>query len=294
MTLNQLLYFQRVAKSQHFRQAAAKLNISQPSLSRSMASLEEELDIILFERTGRNVHLTKYGRIFLEHVDRILNEVNLATERMRQLSGNEGHVDIAYVFPLAGSYIPHMVRRFLQKEKNSNVTFSFHQSHTHEMLEGLKADRYDVIFGSYVENEPDIQFVPIINQKMVVITPPRHPLLEKADIRLNDLERYPVIGYDRTSGLGKFTNRLYQSHNLSPDIICESPDENAISALVAEDFGIALVADVELIRERDVCILRLSDADFTHTVYMAYKKDHYLISAVKNFIQFIRKEGTHL
>lgn len=294
MTLNQLLYFQRVAKSQHFRQAAAKLNISQPSLSRSMASLEEELDIILFERTGRNVHLTKYGRIFLEHVDRILNEVNLATERMRQLSGNEGHVDIAYVFPLAGSYIPHMVRRFLQKEKNSNVTFSFHQSHTHEMLEGLKADRYDVIFGSYVENEPDIQFVPIINQKMVVITPPGHPLLEKADIRLNDLERYPVIGYDRTSGLGKFTNRLYQSHNLSPDIICESPDENAISALVAEDFGIALVADVELIRERDVCILRLSDADFTHTVYMAYKKDHYLISAVKNFIQFIRKEGTHL
>lgn len=294
MTLNQLLYFQKVAKSQHFRQAAAELNISQPSLSRSMATLEEELDIILFERAGRNVHLTKYGRIFLEHVDRILTEVNLATERMRQLSGTEGHVDIAYVFPLAGSYIPHMVRKFLLKDKNSSVTFSFHQSHTADMIAGLKADKYDVIFGSYVENEPDIQFVPIINQKMVVITPCGHPLSEKKAVSLNDLECYPLIGYDRSSGLGKFTRRIYESHNLAADIICESPDENAISALVAEDFGIALVADVDLIRERNVCILPLEDAEFTHTVYLAYKKDHYLISAVKNFIQFIRKEGTHL
>ena len=294
MTLNQLLYFQKVAQCQHFRKAAADLNISQPSLSRSMAVLEEELDIILFERSGRNVRLTKYGKIFLEHVDRILHETDLAAERMRQLSGNEGHVDIAYVFPLAGRYIPHMVRKFLQKEKNSSVTFSFHQSHTGDMINGLKADRYDVIFGSYVENEPDIQFVPIINQKMVVITPPGHPLLEQGSVSLKDLERYPIIGYDRTSGLGKFTNRIYQTHDLSLNIICESPDENAISALVAEDFGIALVADVDLIRERNVCVLPLSGAGFTHTVYMAYKKEHYLISAVKNFIQFILKEGTHL
>lgn len=294
MTLNQLLYFQKVAKIQHFRQAAAELNISQPSLSRSMASLEEELNMILFEKVGRNVHLTKYGKIFLEHVNRILEETELAKERMRQLSGGEGHVDIAYVFPLAGSYIPHIVRRFLQKEKNSKVTFSFHQSHTHDMVEGLKKDQYDVIFGSYVENEPDIQFVPIIHQKMVVITPYGHPLTHKASIRLDDLERYPLIGYDRTSGLGKFTSQLYQSHNMSTNIICESPDENAISALVAEDFGIALVADVDLIHERKVCILELEDVSFTHTVYMAYKKDRFIISAVKNFIQFIRKEGTRL
>lgn len=294
MTLNQLIYFKNVAKNQHFRQAAAELNISQPSLSRSMAALEEELNIILFERSGRNIHLTKYGKLFLEHVERILSEVDIARERMNQLAGNEGHVDIAYVFPLAGSYIPHMVRRFLQKEKNTKVSFSFHQSHTADIIAGLKADRYDVIFGSYVENEPDIQFIPIINQKMVVIAPPNHPLVQCKEVPLADLQKYPLIGYDKTSGLGKFTRRLYETHNLTPDIICESPDENAISALVAEDFGIALVADVEQIQNRNLVILPLADVDLNHTVYMAYKKDHYLISSVKNFIQFIRKEGTHL
>ena len=76
MTLNQLLYFQTISKYQHFRKAAEKLNLSQPSLSRSIASLEDELGIVLFERQGRNIRLTKYGRIFLEHTDRILQEVD--------------------------------------------------------------------------------------------------------------------------------------------------------------------------------------------------------------------------
>jgi DNA-binding transcriptional LysR family regulator len=58
MTLNQMIYFQTIAKHEHFRLAAAELNLSQPSLSRSIATLEEELGVILFERKGRNVALT--------------------------------------------------------------------------------------------------------------------------------------------------------------------------------------------------------------------------------------------
>ena len=179
MTLNQLVYFQTVARYQHFHRAAEELNISQPSLSRSVATLEEELRIVLFERQGRNVRLTKYGRVFLEHTEKILKDVAVARTQMQQLSGNEGHVDIAYVFPLAAHYIPHMVRRFLKKEKNKNVTFSFHQLHTAPLIEGLKSEKYDIIFGSYVENEPLVQFIPIIHQDMVIITPWDHPLARR-------------------------------------------------------------------------------------------------------------------
>lgn len=294
MTLNQLLYFQTIARYQHFRKAAEKLNLSQPSLSRSIASLEEELGIILFERQGRSIKLTKYGRIFLEHTNRILQEVDTATSTMKALAGDEGTVDIAYVFPLAGHYIPHMVRRFLSQKKHANITFNFHQLHTQALIDGLKQERFDVIFCSYVENEPEIRFIPIINQEMVVITPPGHPLTEKDSVVLSDLERYPLIGYDRTSGLGKYTKELFASHAVSPKISCECPDEHAISALVAENFGISLVADVETIHEQNVEILPVSDMHLVHTVYLAHMKDQFMIPAVKNFIQFIRKEGTHL
>lgn len=294
MTLNQLVYFQAVARHQHFRLASSELNISQPSLSRSIASLEEELGIVLFERKGRTVALTKYGKVFLEHTNQILEDVRLAQKHMKKLAGNAGHVDIAYVFPLAARYIPHTVRRFLSNPKNKDLTFNFHQSHTGEMIAGLKSERYDVIFGSYVEDEPDIQFVPIMNQEMIVITPVGHPLTKKEPLELTDLESYPVIGYDRTSGLGRFTNRTYSSYGITPNIICESPDENAIASLVAEDFGIALVADVDILDHFKLERLHLTDVTLHHTVYMAYLKGHYQVPAVHNFISFIKKEGTSI
>ena len=294
MTLNQILYFHSVAQCQNYHLAASKLNISQPSLSRAIANLEDELGIILFERKGRTVSLTKYGKIFLEHADRILNDVKVAERQMEKLSGNAGHVDIAYVFPLAAQYIPHTVRQFLKKGKNKQISFSFHQTYTREMVNGLKAGQYDVIFGSYVENEPDIQFVPILNQEMILITPLGHPLAGKPDPVLRDLERYPVMGYDRTSVLGGFTNRIYSSYSVNPDIICESPDENAIASLVAENFGIALVADVDILDHFPLEKLRLTDVNLRHTVYMAYIKNRYQIPAVRNFISFILKEGSNI
>ena len=292
MTLNQIVYFQTVARCQHFRLAASELNISQPSLSRSISNLEDELGIVLFERKGRTVTLTKYGRIFLEHADRILNDVALAEKQMKRLAGSSGHVDIAYVFPLAAWYIPHMVRQFLAGGSNEKISFNFHQTNTYEMVNGLKAENYDVIFGAYVEDEPGIQFVP--KQEMIIITPLGHPLASKENVSLKDLEGYPVIGYDRNSGLGKFTLRTYASYSLQPNIICESPDENAIASLVAEDFGIALIADVDILEHFQLEKLHLTDISLQHTVYMGYLRDHYQIPAVRSFISFIKKEGTRI
>ena len=84
MTLNQLSYFYQAAILQHFNQAAEKMNISEPSLSRSIAALENELGVTLFEKRGRNVTLTKAGEIFLEHVTQILDDVTRTSNKMQQ------------------------------------------------------------------------------------------------------------------------------------------------------------------------------------------------------------------
>ena len=289
MTLSQLEYFQTIAKLQHYRQAAEVLMISQPSLSRSMAALEEELGLVLFEKSGRNVILTKPGHILLEHADRILSEIHTAKYRMRQLANGDGHIDIAYVFPLASYYIPRTVRAFLDEKPNRNITFTFNQSHTAEMVAGLKAGKHDIIFCSHVKNEPDITFVPVLQQDMVVISPKSHPLSESGTVSYRELTQYPVIGYDRFSVLGGFTNQFYEQYNLNVNIICECPDENTIAALVAEQFGIALVANVDALKNALIEILPLEDIELKHTVYMGYLKERYRTPAVKRFIHFINE-----
>ncbi|MDO5411425.1 MAG: LysR family transcriptional regulator [Lachnospiraceae bacterium] len=291
MTLNQLQYFQTVARLQHYRQAAEVLNISQPSLSRAMAALEEELGVLLFEKEGRGIALTKYGRMFLEYTDRILDEYEAAVYKMKQLSNSGGRIDIGYVFPLANYYIPHTVRSFLNLPENKNVTFSFNQHHTAHIIQAIKNDHYDVGFCSYVDNEPDLEFIPIIKQEMVLIVPKEHPLASQESASLQELTHCPVIGYDRFSGLGDYTSRLYRRLGIKPNIICECPDENAIMAMVSENFGIALTANVDILTSPNIRILKLSDINLSHLVYMAYLKNRYQIPAVKRFIAFMKEKA---
>ena len=151
MTLNQLTYFYHAATLQHFNQAAEKANISEPSLSRSIAALEAEFNVILFEKKGRNVQLTKAGNVLLKHATYILNEVQATENKMHQIATDGGHIDIAYVSPLARNYVPRTVRAFLSKSQNKNVIFNFHQDITSKNVEGLKLGNYDLIFGSYVK-----------------------------------------------------------------------------------------------------------------------------------------------
>lgn len=291
MTLNQLAYFQKIARLEHFRLAANELNISQPSLSRSMDALEKELGIPLFEKHGRNITLTKYGSMFLEHVDRILEEVHTAEQKMYHLTQKGGHIDIAYVSPLANHYIPHTVRTFLNLSENKHVTFSFSQAHTIDLIRGLKKDMYDVVFGAYVEDQPSIQFTPILRQQMMIITSPKHPLASQPELPFSVLQEYPLIGYDHDSGLGLYTQKLYRRHRIKPDIVIDCPDEYSIAALVAEDFGIALVADVDTIRDAKIAKIPIAGEELIHTVYMAHMKDKYRIPATNRFIKFIKKDA---
>ncbi len=186
MTLNQLSYFYQAAVLEHFNQAAEKMNITEPSLSRSIAALEDELGVTLFEKRGRNVILTKAGEIFLEHVSTILDDVKRAENKMHQIATDGGHIDIAYVSPLAKVFIPTIVRSFLTEKENKNITFNFFQDITSVNIEGLKKGRYDIIFGSYSPDENGIDFVPIIRQEIVAILPPGHPLTLKDTMEATD------------------------------------------------------------------------------------------------------------
>ena len=159
MTLNQILYFRKVARLENYHQAAEELYISQPSLSRSMAALESELGITLFEKKGRGVVLTNAGRLFLEHADRIAGDCDIAAGKMKELASGGGKINIGYIFPLAGHYIPHNVRTFLDQEENKNVAFSFWQNHTPAIAQKVKSGELDLGFGGFLKRD-DMEFFP--------------------------------------------------------------------------------------------------------------------------------------
>lgn len=290
MTLNQIYYFQTVARYENYRKAAEELYISQPSLSRSIASLESELGVLLFEKNGRGVNLTKGGKLFLEYADRIIDECEIAKNKMKEMASDGGKIDIGYVFPLASHYIPHNVRDFLNKKENKNVTFNFFQNHTSAIAKKVRSGELDVGFGGYIDKE-EFEFFPVLSEEMVLITPKGHELESHKKVSIQELRNYPVIGYDRESWLGNYTKQLYRRLAFQPNIVVECPDEHSIVALVSEDFGIALVPAIEEINENRVNIHRFDDIELMHHTFMFWMRDRYQLPAVERFIEYMKQKA---
>ena len=290
MTLNQIYYFQTVARYENYRKAAEELYISQPSLSRSIASLESELGVLLFEKNGRGVNLTKGGKLFLEYADRIIDECEIAKNKMKEMASDGGKIDIGYVFPLASHYIPHNVRDFLNKKENKNVTFNFFQNHTSAIAKKVRSGELDVGFGGYIDKE-EFEFFPVLSEEMVLITPKGHELESYKKVSIQELRNYPVIGYDRESWLGNYTKQLYRRLAFQPNIVVECPDEHSIVALVSEDFGIALVPAIEEINENRVNIHRFEDIELMHHTFMFWMRDRYQLPAVERFIEYMKQKA---
>ena len=290
MTFNQIQYFQKVARLENYHQAAEELYISQPSLSRAIASLETELGFFLFEKKGRGVVLTKAGRLFLEYAERILAECDAASAKMQELATGSGRIDIGYVFPLAGHYIPHKVKKFLALPENKKVVFNFFQNHTAAITKKIKLGELDVGFGGCLDNE-EFELFPVLNQEMVIITPKEHPLKDMESIPVTELGKYPIIGYDRDSWMGTHSQYFYKKYNIQPDIIVECPDEYNIVALVKENFGIALLPRTDILDDDGINIHKIENIEIVHQIFMFWMKNRYRLPAVDRFIQYMKEQA---
>lgn len=290
MTFNQIQYFQKVARLENYHQAAEELYISQPSLSRAIAALETELGVDLFEKKGRGVILTKAGRLFLEYAERILAECDAAVGKMQELATGSGKIDIGYVFPLAGHYIPHKVKKFLELPENEKVVFSFFQNHTAAISKKVRMGELDVGFGGCMEGD-EFETFPVLTQEMVIVTPKEHPLKDKETISIEELGKYPIIGYDKDSWMGTHSKYFYKKYNIPANIVVECPDEYSIVALVKENFGIALLPNTDILDNSGLNIHRIENIEIGHQIFMFWMKNRYRLPAVERFIQYMKEQA---
>ncbi|MEG0528142.1 LysR family transcriptional regulator [Amedibacillus sp. YH-ame6] len=288
MNLNHLYYFQVLAQSEHYTHAAEQLNITQPSLSHAIHTLEAQLGIYLFEKQGRNIRLTKYGKIFYEYVNKGLNEIEIGQKRILDLSSqHSGWIDLGFIYTLGSHYVPHLIRDFLSVQDNKDIKFSLKQGNTTEILQGLKDEKYDVAFCSYVENQPDINFLPIAQEEVVLIVSRNHPLASYDEIDLRMIKDEKIVFYDKESGIRPLIERLFKEVDITPNIICEVEEDSAVIGLVAINYGVALVPDIAMIDNFAVKRIRINNPPHERYIYLATVKNRYLPPSVHTFCNYI-------
>lgn len=287
MNLKHLYYFKTLAHNEHYTRAAEKLSITQPSLSHAISELEKELGTYLFEKKGRNIKLTKQGKYFLDYVEVALKELETGERNLKQMiSPSTGTIDLGFIYTLGAHLVPNLMKDFLSIKDNENISFSLSQGATINIVSGLKSEKYDLVFSSFVENEADIEFVPVFEEELVLIVHKNHPLAIFDEIDLIETKDYKYISFVKESGLYPVVNKIFRDLNINPNIICRVEEDSAIAGLVAIDYGIAIMPKLWILDHFDVKTIKIKNKLDKRYIYLAYIKNRHLSPAVEKFKNF--------
>jgi DNA-binding transcriptional LysR family regulator len=190
--LVKLRSFRTVAKTLHFRRAAALLNVSQPPLSKSIKTLEDELGTQLFVRTRRHVELTPAGHALLRRCEKIFQDLEDARIEVRQYSaGDKGSLRIGCEDGTTFSVLPPLLQNF-QKQYPA-VSCSILTQSVAEQIVGLRSCDLDVGVLPLPMNHPDLDLIKLHSCSLVAAFAARLPLARKANLRLRDSRHQPVV-----------------------------------------------------------------------------------------------------
>jgi len=287
VNLYHLRYFVTLAHLEHYTKASKELLITQPSLSHAISCLEEELGVPLFEKDGRNIALTKNGRMFLDEVEKALEILDSGIKNLKMTSSGEGRIDFGFLRTLGTDYIPDIVRDFLEEHKEKTIDFHFHTGVSVDIIQGLKDKKFDIGICSKLEGESDIEFTPVARQDLVLIVPLGHPLADRDFIDLADTIQYPQIIFSKSSGLRPVVDSLFKKIGEEPIIAYEVEEDQVIAGLVSKDFGIAICPDMPILSSLDVKVIQIKSPVWERNFYLATVKGRYLPPIVEEFKNFI-------
>lgn len=287
MNLSQLYYFSKLSELEHFSKAAKELYITQPSLSHAIKSLETELGVQLFEREGRRMRLTPFGKEFAVYVKRGLREIDKGVELAQEFNGKlGGTVNVGAVLTVQGDYLPPLFHDF-SENYGQEVKLNMFQGFSIPLVEGLENDKYDVVFAAAGERKPNLCYEHVLSHELVAVVNKNNPLAQRDSIGIPELSGYNVHTYRLGTPIGEEVNDLLTEYNLSAKHDCE--DEVSLGGIISampNDIALATLT-ISLKAFDHLRFLRIEEVpqDF-HPIYLIYKRDAYRSCAAERFIQF--------
>src|SRR5438046_6950879 len=228
MTFRQLETFLAIAREGSFGRAAARIHVSQPTLSEHIRELEQELGARLFHRSGRRVALTEAGRIFAPHAGHIVAAASDARHAIAEVDGLTQGTLLVGASTTPGIYVlPRIVAAFHQRHPHVTLTLSIANSGVIE--ERVRADELDVgVVGGHVLGPGERCVAAGLVDELVLIAPPRHPSTRRAPIRGRDVAGERLLIREPGSATRLVMERALQEAGISPSRTMELHHTEAI------------------------------------------------------------------
>ena len=308
MDVAQITYFIAVAKTGSFSQAAKSLQISQPSLSRHVQQLEQQLGVALLDRYHRPMTLTPAGHFFLAQVEPLLlqlAQVGQLTQRFAQPQ-RLNHLTIGFVASVLYGLLPEIISKL--KQRHPTLDIKLVELNSEQQMSALKSGDIDVGFGRFRHADHFVHQIFLRHERFVVALPMAHPLAQRpADIGIafKELMEETLILYHRTP-LPTLKNQpnlaetdqllyLFEQHQLRPRATSKVRDIQIALGLVAAGEGITLVPDsLKTVRTEQIHYHRLRHEDATTPIFMnilAHQSHPYVTDLLQATYQVYESKG---
>ena len=248
MELRHLRYFVAVAEMENVSRAAMqRLHVSQPSLSRQIRDLEDEIGVQLLERTAKSVKLTEAGRAFLDEARAILKKADDAVGNVRSIAGKrESELHIGD-WPLAtGRIMPALLRAY--QKAMPNVKVKMHDWPVEKNIAGVRDGRLQlaIILPPLKVNALDeLRFEPLFTGRVCLAVSSDHPFAARRSVSLTDAAREPFIGLTREEypRYAEYVSAIFARVNDKPRLVEEHDGWSGIFSSVSAGVGVALTSD---------------------------------------------------
>ena len=285
MNYNYLRYFSVLAQVEHYTLAAARLGISQPSLSSAIHQLETELGgVKLFEKAGRNVRLTEEGRYFREKVDAALRELNIASVTLRDSKVSAPvFIRMGVISGTLAGTVARAIADYISQ--NHRIRFQLVETSSEELLDLVRQEKLDMAIVDTTNRDRSLHFRKLCQREVYVALPTEHPLAQKDQIVPQDLAGCPQVAFqdNQQRSFSQWASGIGGEEK----ILCTVNTAQAAMALVAAGVGVCVFGEDCVQDFSGVCFRPMKN--WHQALYLCILYDKWLEPPVWAFVEKLIK-----
>jgi DNA-binding transcriptional LysR family regulator len=287
LDLRQLHYLLEIAKHLNFTKAAEALHLTQPTLSKMVKNIEEELGATLFDRSGKYVQLTDSGQAAVQQIQIIVqavHDLHLVLDDVANLK--KGTITIGLP-PVVGSvFFTRVIAKF--QTIHPSIHFQIVEDGA-KNVEGLVHNRkvdLGVVVGPV--DTSNFETMPFIYQKLALIIHREHPLAKQSSVSLLQLRNEPFILFPSGYAVRNHVIHACRTIGFDPSIVYESSQWDLLAEMVASNAGISIIPETicSKITCPEVLTLPLTEPSIPWNLVIIWPKDHYVSYAMREFLTF--------
>ena len=289
MEVQELTTFVSVADFNSFSKAARHLGYSQAAVTIQIRQLEEELQVRLFDRLGKKVSLTNYGRIFYDHAAQVLLDLSKARESVKESNTLTGSLRIGTIDSLCSCIFPGILKEY--HRQHPLVSLSVTTDTPTILLEMLNSNDLDVV---YLLDEPlhDIRWRRVLDaaEDAVFAASSAHPLAGLKDITLEHLLSFPLILTEKDASYRRVLDYALSLRGTEISPLFESNNTDLILEMVRSNMGITFLPEFTLTRDLELgtitkILIPCSPVNIRRQVI--YHKDKWVNREMKAFFDLV-------